>query len=58
MKHSGVSHTSYDTTSILATIEHAWGLAPLSPRDATVADLSRAVSVGGRHDHDRHSSDR
>ena len=49
MKHSGVSHTSYDTTSILATIEHAWGLAPLSPRDAKVADLSAAVSVGGRH---------
>ncbi|KQU67459.1 acid phosphatase [Phycicoccus sp. Root101] len=50
MKHSGVSHASYDTTSILATIEHAWGLAPLSPRDAKVSDLAQAVAVGGRHD--------
>ena len=55
MKHSGVSHTSFDTTSILATIEHAWGLAPLSPRDATVADLAPAVAVGGRHDDSRPS---
>ncbi len=52
MDHSGVSHSSYDTTSILATIEHSWGLAPLSPRDAKVADLARAVSVGARHDGD------
>jgi acid phosphatase len=49
MKHSGVSHAAYDTTSILATIEHAWGLAPLSPRDAKVADLAPAVSIGDRH---------
>jgi hypothetical protein len=32
----------YDTTSILAFIEHRWGLAPLSTRDANVADLSAA----------------
>lgn len=55
MKHSGVSHASFDTTSILATIEHAWGLAPLSPRDAKVADLAPAVSIGGRHDDSRPS---
>ena len=30
MQHSGVDSTQYDTTSILATIEQAWGLAPLS----------------------------
>jgi phospholipase C len=54
MQRSGVSHTAYDTTSILATIEHAWGLAPLSPRDATVNDLAPAVSVGGRHVDSRH----
>ena len=53
MKHSGVSHASYDTTSILATIEHSWGLAPLSPRDAEVSDLARAVAVGGRLDDSR-----
>ena len=46
---SGVDHTVYDTTSILATIEHGLGLAPLSSRDATVADLSEAVRTGNRH---------
>jgi phospholipase C len=49
MKHSGVSHSVFDTTSILATIEHSYGLQPLSPRDASVADLGSAVTVGGRH---------
>ncbi len=48
LKHSGVDHTSYDTTSILATIEHSYGLAPLSTRDAAVNDLSTAVAAGGR----------
>jgi acid phosphatase len=48
LKHSGVDHTSYDTTSILATIERTYGLAPLSSRDAAVNDLSHAVAVGGR----------
>jgi phospholipase C len=46
MKRSGVDHTVYDTTSILATIEHSLGLAPLSPRDAAVSDLRNAVAVG------------
>ena len=36
---SGVDHTSYDTTSILATIERRYGLAPLSKRDQAVADF-------------------
>jgi phospholipase C len=35
-----VDHTQYDTTSILATIEHRFGLAPLSTRDGAVNDLS------------------
>jgi phospholipase C len=35
-----VDSTSHDTTSILATIEHRFGLAPLSSRDAAVADLT------------------
>ncbi len=47
MSRSGVDHTVYDTTSILATIEHGLGLAPLSSRDARVADLRAAVRVGG-----------
>jgi phospholipase C len=48
LRRSGVDHTSYDTTSILATIEHSFGLAPLSPRDAVVNDLTNAVATGGR----------
>jgi phospholipase C len=43
---SGVDHTQYDTTSILATIEHGLGLAPLSTRDARVNDLRTAVWKG------------
>jgi len=34
-----VDHTSHDTTSILATIEHRYHLAALGSRDAAVADL-------------------
>ena len=46
---SGVDHQSHDTTSILATIEHAYGLAPLTARDAAVTDLRHALTVGGTH---------
>src|SRR3954447_9689257 len=35
-----VDSTEHDTTSILATIEHRFGLAPLTARDAAVNDLS------------------
>src|SRR5690349_5932799 len=35
-----VDHAQHDTTSILATIEHRFGLAPLSSRDAAVSDLT------------------
>jgi phospholipase C len=35
-----VDHTQYDTTSIAATIERRFDLAPLSSRDAAVQDLS------------------
>ncbi len=45
LPHSGVDHTVYDTTSILATIEHGLGLEPLTTRDAQVADLSGVVRV-------------
>jgi phospholipase C len=40
---SGVDHRSYDTTSILATIERGLHLAPLSTRDAQVNDLIHAL---------------
>ena len=44
---SGVDHQPHDTTSILATIEHAYGLAPLGSRDAAVTDLRHALLTGG-----------
>jgi phospholipase C len=47
MTRSGVDHTVYDTTSILATIERGLGLVPLSTRDARVNDLWPAVWKGG-----------
>ena len=40
-----VDSTEHDTTSIIATIEHRYGLAPLGSRDATVPDLSSAFSA-------------
>ena len=35
-----VDSTEHDTTSILATIEHRYGLDPLGSRDAAVSDMS------------------
>ena len=40
-----VDHTQYDTTSILATIEQRFGLAPLSSRDAAVNSLSNVFDA-------------
>ena len=40
-----IDHTQHDTTSILATIEHRFGLPALSSRDAAVADLSSVFSA-------------
>ncbi len=42
-----VDHTQYDTTSILATIEKRWNLAPLGPdtRDGKVNDLSNVFAA-------------
>jgi len=39
VQQSGVDSASYDTTSILATIEAQWGVAPLGYRDAHVNNL-------------------
>jgi acid phosphatase len=44
---SGVDHTVYDTTSILATIEHGLDLAPVATRDAQVADLTGVLRAAG-----------
>jgi phospholipase C len=41
-REGAVDHHRYDTTSILALIEHRWGLAPLSSRDAAADPLSGA----------------
>ncbi len=41
-----VDHTLYDTTSILATIERRWDVAPLGTRDANANDLRRAFTMG------------
>jgi acid phosphatase len=48
-KHSGVDHTVYDTTSIIATIERSFGLEPVATRDRVVNWLAPAVAAGGRH---------
>ena len=40
-----VDSTEHDTTSILATIEHRFGLDPLGTRDAAVPDLSTAFAA-------------
>jgi phospholipase C len=40
-----VDHESHDTTSILATIEHRFGLTPLTGRDSAVRDLSSAFTA-------------
>jgi phospholipase C len=42
-EHDGVDHPFYDTTSILATLEHTYGLTPLSTRDAQVNDLRNVL---------------
>jgi len=40
-----VDSASHDTTSILSTIEHRFGLLPLGTRDAAVQDLSTVFSA-------------
>jgi acid phosphatase len=40
-----VDHTEYDTTTVLATIEQRYGLAPLGPRDAAMNSLSNVFDA-------------
>jgi phospholipase C len=47
-KHGYVDHNTYDTSSILALIEHRWGLAPLSTRDAAANDMHAAFDFKER----------
>jgi phospholipase C len=45
-----VDHHRYDTTSILAFIEHRWRLQPLTERDRRARDLTDAFDfAGGEH---------
>jgi phospholipase C len=48
-----VDRASHDTTAIIATIEHRFGLEPVSSRDAAVQDMSTVFKHrhhhGGRH---------
>jgi acid phosphatase len=46
MRRSGVDHTSYDTTSIIRTLERSLHLHPVGIRDTEVADLRKAVRKG------------
>ena len=46
-KRGFIDHTSYDTMSILAFIEHRFGLPPLGTRDGAANDLSNAFAAGG-----------
>ena len=41
-----IDDTTYDTTSILALIEHRYALIPLSSRDAAAGDLRTAFTFG------------
>lgn len=43
---SGVDHTQFDTTSILATIEARFQLPALSSRDAAVKNFSSTIAAG------------
>ena len=52
-----VDHAQHDTTSILATIEHRFGTAPLSSRDAAVRDLSTVVNAKSMSEDDPESND-
>ena len=46
-----VDSASHDTTSIMATIERSYDLAPVSSRDAKVKDLTAAVRLGDPRHH-------
>jgi acid phosphatase len=52
-----VDSSSHDTTSILATVEHRFGLEPLSSRDAAVRDLSTVFRSKAPHEGDAHGEE-
>jgi acid phosphatase len=44
-----VDHRQHDTTSVIATIEHRFGLRPVSTRDAAVRDMSTVFRARPGH---------
>ena len=48
-----VDHVQHDTTSIMATVEHRFGLPPVSSRDAAVNDLSSVFKAQSPNHHGR-----
>jgi hypothetical protein len=44
-----VDHAKHDTTSILATIEHRFGVPAVSSRDAAATDMSTVFGAGPGH---------
>jgi phospholipase C len=51
-RRAAVDHASHDTTSIMATIEHRYGLKPVGTRDRAVQDLSTVFKAHrNRGDH-------
>jgi acid phosphatase len=49
-----VDHAKHDTTSIMATIEHRFHLAPVSSRDAAARDMSSVFDAHPAHRGHRH----
>jgi phospholipase C len=47
MRRSGVDHRSYDTTSIIASMERSFSLRPVGIRDTRVNTLAHVLRVGG-----------
>lgn len=47
LPHSGVAKTTFDTTSIMATIERGFGAAAVATRDASVSDLRSTLTAAG-----------
>jgi phospholipase C len=45
-----VDHTTYDHASLLATVEHLWGLAPLTQRDAAAARFDHLFGLAAPRD--------
>jgi acid phosphatase len=47
LRRSGVDHRSYDTTSIIASMERSFDVRPVGIRDRRVHSLRHVLSVGG-----------